>query len=247
MKVHPHRFGICSMQTQQPSRINHLRNHATRLSGHARAFIAWGQPPPPNGSPMMLLLWMENVRPARKNREIKNVALGLPALFHGAELNITLNVWPFSRSRSAGTISGNLGRPRPVDSIAGRRVSSAPCSRSNSRGETTKPPATTSAGGFVRSRRWAASSGRSGVHVGRANPAGQLRRACGVETSEKTRKPSPDAATATGSGGARLLNLKVNGCIGYRNQVSCRGDNSDGITSGDCTVNKNPRNGSFFG
>jgi hypothetical protein len=42
----------------------------------------------------------------------------------GSELNI--NIWPFSRSRSAGGGSGS-SKPRPP----ARKVSSAPCSRSN--------------------------------------------------------------------------------------------------------------------
>ncbi|XP_022685240.1 uncharacterized protein LOC101756318 [Setaria italica] len=77
----------------------------------------------------------------------------------GSELNI--NIWPFSRSRSAGGGSGT-SKPRPP----ARKVSSAPCSRSNSRGEAGPP------------RRWAASPGRAGggVPVGRSSPVWQIRR-----------------------------------------------------------------------
>lgn len=75
-----------------------------------------------------------------------------------AELNI--NLWPFSRSRSAGN---NSGRSKPAGS--GRKVSSAPCSRSNSSGESKSSR-----------RSWPSSPGRSGVHLGRASPVVQLRR-----------------------------------------------------------------------
>uniref|UniRef100_A0A7N0VGS7 Uncharacterized protein n=1 Tax=Kalanchoe fedtschenkoi TaxID=63787 RepID=A0A7N0VGS7_KALFE len=73
-----------------------------------------------------------------------------------AELNI--NIWPFSRSRSDGT-----GGARPKVASSGRKVSSAPCSRSNSGGES-------------KSRKWPASPGRAGVHVGRSSPVWHVRR-----------------------------------------------------------------------
>ncbi|KAK6123925.1 hypothetical protein DH2020_042344 [Rehmannia glutinosa] len=77
-----------------------------------------------------------------------------------AELNI--NIWPFSRSRSA----GNGGsRPRSA-ATASRKVSSAPCSRSNSAGES-------------KSRKWPSSPGRGGVHLGRTSPVWQVRRGGG--------------------------------------------------------------------
>ncbi|XP_017700377.1 translation initiation factor IF-2-like [Phoenix dactylifera] len=85
-----------------------------------------------------------------------------------AELNI--NIWPFSRSRSAAN-GAAASRPR-ASAVAGRKVSSAPCSRSNSRGESSKPSAAAAAGGPT--RRWAARPGRAGlsgaVHLGRTNP-----------------------------------------------------------------------------
>ncbi|GKC89880.1 hypothetical protein Tco_1150529 [Tanacetum coccineum] len=74
-----------------------------------------------------------------------------------AELNI--NLWPFSRSRSAGT-SGS--RPRTVVGAGNRKVSSAPCSRSNSTGD--------------KNRRWPSSPGRAGVHLGRSSPVWQAKR-----------------------------------------------------------------------
>ncbi|KAF2304896.1 hypothetical protein GH714_000393 [Hevea brasiliensis] len=84
-----------------------------------------------------------------------------------AELNI--NIWPFSRSRSAGN-SG--GRPRMFPGAAGsRKVSSAPCSRSNQ--------------GELKSRKWPSSPGRGGVHVGRSSPVWQVRRGGGFSEAVK--------------------------------------------------------------
>ncbi|CAL9168654.1 unnamed protein product [Musa hybrid cultivar] len=132
-----------------------------------------------------------------------------------AELNI--NIWPFSRSRSAGSATAGGGRPRA--SVSGRRVSSAPCSRSNSRGESSKHPA---AGG----RRWAASPGRpGGVPVGRASPVWQIRR---PELRDRDKVTGGKRASGPG---LRVLNMNVNTCIGYRGQRSCRGDDKDGVTA----------------
>lgn len=145
----------------------------------------------------------------------------------GSELNI--NIWPFSRSRSAGGSGSGSGsgssKPRP----APRKVSSAPCSRSNSRGEA----------GPLPPRRWAASPGRGGVPVGRSSPVWQIRRGPAAKPASESfadrRAPPPqqhkekDKAAAGGGrkngglgGGVRGLNLSVNSCIGYRHQVSCR-------------------------
>jgi hypothetical protein len=150
----------------------------------------------------------------------------------GSELNI--NIWPFSRSRSAGggSVSGSgTSKPRPP----ARKVSSAPCSRSNSRGEAGAPPL----------RRWVASPGRSGgggVAVGRSSPVWQIRRPAAKPAPVPTSAPSASepftdrrappprhkekpasAARKPGLGsGVRGLNLSVNSCIGYRHQVSCR-------------------------
>ncbi|CAO2141720.1 unnamed protein product [Urochloa humidicola] len=140
----------------------------------------------------------------------------------GSELNI--NIWPFSRSRSAGGGSGSSTKPRPP----ARKVSSAPCSRSNSRGEAGGPP-----------RRWAASPGRAGggVPVGRSSPVWQIRRPAAkpaLSASElafadrraappQTHREKSDGGRKAGlGGGVRGLNLSVNSCIGYRHQVSCR-------------------------
>ncbi|KAL6332611.1 hypothetical protein AAG906_009931 [Vitis piasezkii] len=122
-----------------------------------------------------------------------------------AELNI--NIWPFSRSRSAGN---NAVRPRMAAGGAGtRKVSSAPCSRSNSAGES-------------KSRKWPSSPGRPGVHLGRSSPVWQVRRG-------NRRNRTPAAAPPAGIPKARVLNLNVPMCIGYRHHLSCRSDENSTI------------------
>lgn len=135
----------------------------------------------------------------RKERKASNGG-GAP------ELNI--NIWPFSRSRSAGTAGG--GQPKAA--APARKACSAPCSRSNSRRE--------SAGG---GRRWAASPGRpgAGVHVGRASPVWR-------GPGKKTERAGSKARRGLGlNGGVRGLNLNVNSCIGYGSQVGCRIEDCD--------------------
>ncbi|KAK8958166.1 hypothetical protein KSP40_PGU020675 [Platanthera guangdongensis] len=122
-----------------------------------------------------------------------------------ADLIINLNIWPFTRSRSA------VGRPHSAAFIASRKVSSAPCSRSNSNGEST--------GGMLRG----ASTGRSAsVHLGRSSPVSQLRQAGTVCAKEGN----------GGTAGVRVLNMNVNSCIGFGNQVSSPGEASDEIAGG---------------
>ncbi|XP_019439847.1 PREDICTED: uncharacterized protein LOC109345350 isoform X2 [Lupinus angustifolius] len=150
-----------------------------------------------------------------------------------AELNI--NIWPFSRSRSAGN---SVTRPKlftgaPVT----RKVNSAPCSRSNSTGES-------------KYRKLPSSPGRAGVHVGRSSPVWQVRRGA---TAAKKSEPEAlngekgskirDTATSrwskvSGSGKARVLNLNVPTCIGYRHNLSCRSNENGGVgASGATTTN----------
>ncbi|XP_043691309.1 uncharacterized protein LOC122642002 [Telopea speciosissima] len=144
----------------------------------------------------------------------------------GTELNI--NIWPFSRSHSAGN-SGN--KPKLAAAAAAtRKVSSAPCSRSNSAGES-------------KSRKWPSSPGRGGgVHLGRSSPVWQVRRGgSGLKNSDRTGTPMVRNADKSGkkeaidprrnknNGGAggtraRVLNLNVPMCIGYRHHLSCRSD-----------------------
>ncbi|KNA25805.1 hypothetical protein SOVF_003550 [Spinacia oleracea] len=143
----------------------------------------------------------------RREKEKKNGFSG-----HGnssAELNI--NIWPFSRSRSAGN---NSGRSRPV-AQSNRKVSSAPCSRSNSSGES-------------KSRKsWPVSSpGRAGVHLGRTSPVWQVRK-----TGSVNRAPNGGSSSK-----GRVLKLNVPVCIPYRQNLSCRSDESGGDGGGNGLV-----------
>ncbi|PRQ28337.1 hypothetical protein RchiOBHm_Chr5g0001991 [Rosa chinensis] len=165
----------------------------------------------------------EKEKEKKKERKSGGAATGASS----AELNI--NLWPFSRSRSAGNAC-----TRPKFGAPGtRKVNSAPCSRSNSTGESKS------------TRKWPASPGRAGVHLGRSSPVWQVRRGAStlgktsetqVKNAEKsTKKEAPETrrgkTTASGGGrggggGAkpRVLNLNVPTCIGYRSHLSCRSD-----------------------
>ncbi|KAF8031464.1 hypothetical protein BT93_D0623 [Corymbia citriodora subsp. variegata] len=154
------------------------------------------------------------------------------------ELNI--NLWPFSRSRSAGN-GGARPRLAAFGGASARKVSSAPCSRSNSAGDS-------------KSRKWPSSPGRVGVHLGRSSPVWQVRRGAPppakapvpaasdpaarsvdkvVLKSEAAGEPRRSKAARSGSGGgankARVLNLNVPMCIGYRHHLSCRSDDNSAI------------------
>ncbi|PON91301.1 serine/arginine repetitive matrix-like protein [Trema orientale] len=158
-----------------------------------------------------------------------------------AELNI--NIWPFSRSRSAGNA---CTRPKTMFGAPGsRKVNSAPCSRSNSAGES-------------KSRKWPTSPGRAGVHLGRSSPVWQVRRGGSaggsagrsveplVRNAEKgAKKDAPEShrskstatVSAAGAGGggpakAKVLNVNVPVCIGYRNHLSCRSDENSALSVG---------------
>ncbi|URD91491.1 hypothetical protein MUK42_01964 [Musa troglodytarum] len=103
-----------------------------------------------------------------------------------AELNI--GIWPFSRSRSSGSTTTSGGRPRAA--AYGRKASSAPCSRSSSRGESSKP-ASPSALAAAGGRKWPTSPGRAGgVHVGRSSPVWPIR--CGSKVVEPVARRQPD-------------------------------------------------------
>ncbi|KAL6562281.1 hypothetical protein OROGR_003288 [Orobanche gracilis] len=157
-----------------------------------------------------------------KKRERKNGGGGGVTT---AELKI--NIWPFSRSRSAGN---GASRPRSA-AVTARKVSSAPCSRSNSSGES-------------KSRKCPSSPGRGGVHLGRSSPVWQVRRRVGgngrrsseavvrKDLSEGRQKKSiPDSGDGVGRSKAKVLSLNVPTCIGYRQHLSCRSQNSPGGVS----------------
>ena len=150
-----------------------------------------------------------------------------------AELNI--NIWPFSRSRSAGNAAT---RPKlfPGAPVT-RKANSAPCSRSNSAGES-------------KSRKWPSSPGRAGVHLGRSSPVWQVRRGGSAsknpeqpllnpdkwwsrrETSTVGRRCKVPSSSSSGGGGkARVLNLNVPTCIDYSTHLSCRSDVNSAIGS----------------
>ncbi|KAI3466538.1 hypothetical protein Pfo_023201 [Paulownia fortunei] len=163
-----------------------------------------------------------------KKREKKNggaVGVGASNVVSAAELNI--NIWPFSRSRSAGN-----GGTRPRSTATTRKVSSAPCSRSNSTGES-------------KSRKWPNSPSRAGVHLGRSSPVWQVRRGGGRSSeafvkniSEKgakkdgneCRRKIPAASSRAGGSKARVLSLNVPMCIGYRHNLSCRSDENSAVS-----------------
>ncbi|MED6208472.1 hypothetical protein PIB30_045332 [Stylosanthes scabra] len=162
-----------------------------------------------------------------------------------AELNI--NIWPFSRSRSAGNA---VTRPKlfPGAPVT-RKTNSAPCSRSNSAGES-------------KSRKWPSSPGRPGVHLGRSSPVWQVRR--GGSTSKNTealfanhekwskretstagrRSKVSSASSSSGEGGkARVLNINVPTCIGYRTHLSCRSDVMNSAAGSNSAVRPGNDNG----
>lgn len=176
----------------------------------------------------------EKVKEKVKKKEKRNLGVGGGGAATAAELNI--NLWPFRRTRSAGN-GGN--RPRPSSAAATtRKVSSAPCSRSNSAGES-------------KSKKWPSSPARGGVHLGRSSPIWQVRRATtasaagggresgisGKSAEKGTRKDGNDsgrklpAATGEGGGGqkGKILSINVPMCIGYRSQLSCRSDENSGV------------------
>ncbi|CAK9181684.1 unnamed protein product [Ilex paraguariensis] len=170
-----------------------------------------------------------------KKKERKNAGGNGNNGASSAELNI--NIWPFSRSRSAG--NGGTRPKMATGSAASRKVSSAPCSRSNSAGES-------------KSRKWPSSPSRGGVHLGRSSPVWQVRRGppggkssgseAVIRNAEKGVKKEGNETsriktTATAGGGVcvggaakpKVLNLNVPMCIGYRHHLSCRSDENSAV------------------
>ncbi|KAM7264125.1 hypothetical protein ACFE04_001808 [Oxalis oulophora] len=171
---------------------------------------------------------INNINNKEKKKEKKSSAVSSSSS-SASELNI--NIWPFRRSRSAGN---NVTRPRLANPT--RNVSSAPCSRSNSSGESK----------LLSRRQWPSSPGRGGVHLGRSSPVWQAKRvgtSSGsglirsttnfsepqIRINSKTSKKREVTATnrrskTVNSGGGdktKGLNLNVPMCIGYRHHLSC--------------------------
>ncbi|XP_047338329.1 uncharacterized protein LOC124941977 [Impatiens glandulifera] len=167
----------------------------------------------------------ENKEKDKKKDKRKGTGAGAGGV--PAELNI--NIWPFSRSRSAGN-NGNKPKMGSGSSVT-RKVSSAPCSRSNSRGES-------------KSRKWPNSPTRSGVHLGRSSPVWQIRRVSvgkmgpdfrrsdnGDRKEEKdVRRKKVTTANSDGNGiKNRVLNINVPTCMSYRQHLSCRSVESSAV------------------
>ncbi|KAK9715026.1 hypothetical protein RND81_06G137600 [Saponaria officinalis] len=134
-----------------------------------------------------------------------------------AELNI--NLWPFSRSQSAGNNATRSNKPEKSN----RKVSSAPCSRSNSSGESK-----------LSRRSWPGSPSRPGVHLGRASPVWQAKKA------------GPGSRASLGG------KADAQACVGYRQRVRCGGDENGAVVgggggSGGTRVKSGGGNGNLFG
>ncbi|KAK3017714.1 hypothetical protein RJ639_003070 [Escallonia herrerae] len=164
-----------------------------------------------------------------KKKERKGAGAGTGV---GTELNI--NIWPFSRSRSAGN---GGGRPRAA---ATRKVTSAPCSRSNSAGES-------------KSRKWPSSPSRGGVHLGRSSPVWQARRGGHVprssepvarqaekginhQANEPRRSKTASATSAGGGAKPKVVNPNLPMCIGYRHHLSCSSDENSAVGGATCKI-----------
>lgn len=147
--------------------------------------------------------------------------------------DLNINIWPFSRSRSAGCAAP----PRPkfvagagnCGAAAARKSSSAPCSRSNSGGESK------SAG-----RRATPPSPARGVHVGRSSPVWQVRRRpTKAKEPAATTVSSGCAGTSSGGSRVRVINLNVPLCMGVRQE--------GGGGSGGCRPAGGGAGGGLFG
>ncbi|KAK8601049.1 hypothetical protein V6N13_059203 [Hibiscus sabdariffa] len=176
----------------------------------------------------------------KKEKKSQNQSRGCPVELH-------INIWPFSRSRSAGT-SGT--RPRTVGA---RKVSSAPCSCSNSSGES-------------KSRKGPSNPSRAGVHLGRSCPVWQVRRSGSAVKNSNAMARTADKCSGkkeitetrrgkTGNGGnanknnrAKVLHLKVPMRIGSKHHLKWnrRIDDNNTDPSGDsCGNGRNSGNNIF--
>lgn len=168
------------------------------------------------------------------------------------ELNI--NIWPFSFSRSRSAGNGATFRFPYKKLSVGRKVSSAPCSRSNSRGESSSSSTSKVVGNKSVKYPLPRIAGVGGVHVGRINTIWQVRRGCkkntdAKKTSTTTKKKKKKTEEDDGEGengeavqtddrcgggakkvsgnsgvGIKALSLNVNTCIGNKLQTSCSGE-----------------------
>ncbi|XP_058081316.1 uncharacterized protein LOC131229391 [Magnolia sinica] len=176
----------------------------------------------------------------KRKKEKKSSGLGCSSSISNPTADLNINIWPFSRSRSAGNWSSG-GRAK-ASAAGARKASSAPCSRSNSGGES-------------KLKKWPSSPGRAGVHLGRSSPVWQVRRGgSGGKGSEPVVRRSEKGVSKEGlgnrrsgvgdrsNGGARVLNLTVPLCIGYRQHLSCSSDDSGFGNPNNHSGNGNPGN-----
>ncbi|XP_020689069.1 vegetative cell wall protein gp1 [Dendrobium catenatum] len=164
------------------------------------------QPPRPEDPPPSRK-WKDIFKPGEKKPSKDRK----PSSTASAAAEININIWPFSRSRSSGN-----GRPRSAPTSSARKTSSAPCSRCNSHGESSKH--STGGFGFSPVRKWSPTPARSGrIYLGRSNPVWQLRR----------RAVAGGRKDNGGAGVGRVLNLNVNTCIGHQRTTSCRDCDKD--------------------
>ncbi|KAL5066336.1 hypothetical protein RYX36_028073 [Vicia faba] len=154
----------------------------------------------------------EKVKKKKKEKKLGKGGCGGDSF--SSELYI--NIWPFSRSKSA---KNSVTRPKSVPVT--RKVNSAPCSRSNSAGDS-------------KSRKFPSSLGRVGVHIGRSSPVWR-RGGSGKNTetlymkNDKTKRETTAShrrrlTTAAGGGGGG--NVPV--CVGYSRKLRCRMEESSG-------------------
>ncbi|KAK7387724.1 hypothetical protein VNO78_22514 [Psophocarpus tetragonolobus] len=161
------------------------------------------QPPPPEPSPSIT----DSTATLSMSKRWKDIFKKTHSKKSPPELNININIWPFSRSRSA----GNAGTRPKLFAPTTRKANSAPCSRSNSA-----------------SRKWPSSPARPGVHLGRSSPVWHVRRPKNPPSlnldkpkRESRRSKLASTATATATSKSKGFNLNVPTCIGYRHHFTC--------------------------
>ncbi|KAK8936635.1 hypothetical protein KSP39_PZI012410 [Platanthera zijinensis] len=175
--------------------------------------------PPPPSKKWKDIFKPGEKKPAAEKKDKKTFAAAAASTIAATEINI--HIWPFSRSRSAGN-----NRPRFISSTSSRKTSSAPCSRCNSHGESSKNAADGTAANAApaaaaAARKWAPNPSRAGgrIYLGRSNPVWQLRRR---NTASEKQGIVPSA------GKGRTIKLNVNTCIAHKMPASCRDCEKDG-------------------